>query len=492
MPLRDFVGWCWPLLEPGTPLVWNWTMDAICDHVQALLDGELGKQNLLILVPPGFCKSTVVGVAAPVWRWINRPAWRGMFASGNERVSTRDSIKRRFLIEDSAYRQTFGPSWTLAADANLKTRYENSARGFHQALSTGQRVTGDRADGLFIDDPQDAGNIHSALEREAVERWYFEAFANRLNDMQTGTRCLIMQRLHSLDLAGLILEREPDAWEVLTIPQQWDETLRRTTSLGWTDPRTTDGELAFPQRYPLHVVEAERVRLGRSAFASQHQQRPFDAAGEIFRADAIQRWPEGAALPSFTRQILSLDTAFSTKTTADYSVILEVGEFDRGYFVLSCLRQRLEYPQLKAAAVQLASAGGISAVIVEDKASGQSLVQDLRQTTSLPVLPIRVDTDKVSRAHVCVPTVEAGRVFVPAGAPWVSEFLDELTAFPKGAHDDCVDAFTQAVSYLVGAGSPAILEYFRQEITADKAKPLAQRPGVIATDFDLFGHGHGT
>ena len=68
MPLRDFVGWCWPLLEPGTPLVWNWTMDAICDHVQALLDGELGKQNLLILVPPGFCKSTVVGVAAPVWR----------------------------------------------------------------------------------------------------------------------------------------------------------------------------------------------------------------------------------------------------------------------------------------------------------------------------------------------------------------------------------------------------------------------------------------
>jgi predicted phage terminase large subunit-like protein len=450
MTLYQFVRWCWQILEPATPFVDNWTIGALCDHMQALLDGKLGKQNLMALVPPGFAKSTVVSVAAPVWKWIKDPAWRAMQASGNDRVSIRDSLKRRQLIEGAPYRRTFSISWRLAADANLKTRYANTAMGFHQALSTGQRVTGDRADHLGIDDPQDAATIQSEAEREAVERFYFEAYANRLSNMQTGTRALIMQRLHSLDLAGLILEREGNAWEVLTIPQEWDEGRRTVTSLGWSDPRKADGELAFPLRYPKEVVDAERVRLGRSAYASQHQQQPFDAEGEIFRVSNVQLWPTGTPMPIFTRRILSLDTAFSVKSTADYSVMIELGQFDRGVMVLSCLRKRLEYPQLKQAAVQLAALGGISAVLIEDKASGQSLVQDLQQSTSLPVKPIKVDTDKVTRAHVVVPTVEAGRIFAPADAPWLNDFLTELAAFPKGVHDDQVDAFTQGVTYLIG------------------------------------------
>jgi predicted phage terminase large subunit-like protein len=449
MNLAQFVRWAWPILEPGTPLIWNWHLEAICLHVEALLLRTLGMQNLMILVPPGFMKSTIVDVAAPVWMWIKRPSWRAMLASGNERVSTRDSLKRRLLIGGAAFRRTFSPQWKLAADSNQKTLFGNTARGFMQALSSGQRVTGDRADALFIDDPQDAATIHSEADRDAVARWYFEAFANRLSDMMTGTRCLIMQRLHSLDLAGLILEREGSLWEVVCIPQQWDEKRRTVTSLGWTDPRKDDGELAFPARYPANVVEAERVRLGRSAFASQHQQEPFDAAGEIFRPEAINLWPASVPLPKFSRRILSLDTAFSIKSSADYSVILELGLFDRGVFVVSCLRQRLEYPQLKQAAVQLASGGGISAVLIEDKASGQSLVQDMRQSTRLPVLPVRVDSDKVSRAHVVVPSVEAGRIFAPADASWLDEFLKELAAFPKGAHDDIVDAFTQGVAHLL-------------------------------------------
>jgi predicted phage terminase large subunit-like protein len=473
MTLAQFTRWAWPLLEPGTPLVWNWHLDAICDHVEALLLNTLGKQNLMILVPPGFMKSTIVSVCAPSWKWIRRPSWRAMFASGNERVSTRDSLKRRTLIDGRPFRSTFSPQWTLSADSNQKTLFANTARGFMQALSSGQRVTGDRADDLFIDDPQDAATIQSEAERDAVARWYFEGYANRLSNMQTGHRCLIMQRLHSLDLAGLIQEREGPLWEIVTIPQTWDEKRRIVTSLGWTDPRKEDGALAFPARYPQHIVEAERVRLGRSAYASQHQQEPFDSAGEIFRPDAIQLWPAGIPLPSFKRRILSLDTAFSKKSTADYSVILELGEFDRGVMIISCLRQRLEYPQLKFAAVQLASAGGISAVLVEDKGSGQSLVQDMQQSTSLPVLPVKVDSDKITRAHVIVPTVEAGRVFAPSDAPWLEDFLNELAAFPKGKHDDQVDAFTQGVAHLIlqaqwGIGSVGM---------GPRTDPLAGIPG---------------
>lgn len=449
LTLLQFVKWAWPILEPATAFVDNWHISCLCDHTQALLEGTLGKRNLMILVPPGFAKSTIVSVCAPSWVWVTEPSWRALLASGNERVSTRDSLKRRYLITHPSFRRAFAPQWSLSDDSNLKTRYQNTALGFHQAMSTNQRVTGDRADSLFLDDPSDAASIHSLLEQEAIGRFYFEAMANRLSDMTTGTRVLIQQRLHSRDLAGQILEREGSQWEVVTIPQEWDEARRKVTSLGWTDPRKDDGELAFPIRYPKEVVEAERTRLGRSAYSSQHQQLPFDAEGEIFKPDQIQLWPAGMPLPNFKRRILSLDTAFSVKSTADYSVMLEMGEFDRGIMLLSCLRKRMEYPQLKAAAKFLGSAGGISAVLIEDKASGQSLVQDMRQSTGLPVLPIKVDADKVSRAHVCVPTVEAGRIFAPADAPWLREFLTELAAFPKGSHDDQVDAFTQGISYLI-------------------------------------------
>lgn len=449
LSLMQFVKWAWPILEPATAFVDNWHIGCLCDHTQALLEGTLGKRNLMVLVPPGFAKSTIVSVCAPAWVWVTEPSWRAILASGNERVSTRDSLKRRHIIGSREYRGAFAPAWSLSADANLKTRYQNTALGFQQAISTGQRVTGDRADALFIDDPQDAANIHSEAEREGVARWYFEGYANRLSDMTTGTRCLIMQRLASLDLAGMIQEREGSQWEIVTIPQEWDEARRKVTSLGWTDPRKEDGELAFPIRYPKEVVEGERHRLGRSAYSSQHQQLPFDADGEIFKPEHIQLWPVGQELPHFRRRILSLDTAFSIKSTADYSVILEMGEFERGVMVISCLRKRMEYPQLKAAAKFLGSLNGISVVLIEDKASGQSLVQDMRQSTGLPVLPVKVDADKISRAHVCVPTVEAGTVYAPADAPWLADFLNELAAFPKGSHDDQVDAFTQGINYLI-------------------------------------------
>ena len=490
--LAQFLKAFWALLEPAAALIWNWHLDCICEHVAALLEGKLVKRNLKILCPPGLGKSSIVSVAAPVWWWVRNPESRMMFASGNERVSTRDSWKRRYLLESPEFRRTFAPQWTLADDANLKTRYQNSAHGFHQALSVGQRVTGDRADSLFIDDPQDAATVHSAAERGKVERWW-PAFANRLNDMERGTRCLIMQRLHSLDLCGYLDATEGDHWETLTILQEHDEGRRKVTSLGWTDPRQADGELLFPKRFPSPIVEIEKSRLGRSGYASQHQQEPFDASGEIFRTDSIQFWPEGAPLPTFSNRILSLDTAFSTKSSADYSVALELGQFDRGIFIVSCLRQKLEYPQLKAAAVQLAAAGGITAVLIEDKGSGMSLAQDLRQQTSLPVVPVGVTSDKITRAHTCVPTVDAGRIFVPTGAPWVADFLTELTSFPKGGHDDMCDAFTQGVSYLVAqTGANGFLAWFEKDTAvqaatvADKRIALADRPGVRA--FDIFGH----
>ena len=148
---------------------------------------------------------------------------------------------------------------------------------------------------------------------------------------------------------------------------------------------------------------------------------------------------------------ISIDSAFKTGEENDYSVAVVLGEFERGVFILDIVRGRLAYPQLRATMMELWVKWRARVVLVEDKASGQSLIQDLQQSTKLPVRPVKVDGDRLSRAHTVVPTWEAGRVYAPAGACFLPEFLAELTAFPKSAHDDQVDAFVQGVRYATGS-----------------------------------------
>ena len=182
----------------------------MCDHVEALLSGKLGKTNLIIAVPPGTMKSTIVSVATPAWMWINQPQWRAIHASGNFQVSVRDSLRCRAILDSTWYRSKFGISWQFAFDQNLKAYYANSASGFRSAVSSGSKITGSRADSLFVDDALDASDAYSDNARMTVIDWWRQAFANRLNDAQTGTRCIIQQRLHPEDLVGWVLANEPD------------------------------------------------------------------------------------------------------------------------------------------------------------------------------------------------------------------------------------------------------------------------------------------
>lgn len=465
--LSYFVKFAWRIIEPETPLIWNWHLDAVCDHVQAFLEKRLDKRNLIINVPPGSMKSTIISVMSPAWMWLHNPSWRGLFFSGNESIGLRDSMKCRDIIESEWYQQTFQPTWKFEKDQNAKGHYRNTASGFRKAQSAGSRVTGERADSMFIDDPLDASEAFSKPARDSIITWWTQAASNRLNDLRTGGRCIIMQRLHEEDLTGYVLKYEPDDWERLIIRQEYELNSDKT-SLGWSDPRTVEGSLFFPERFPNDVIAIEKRRLGSYGYAGQHQQRPSASEGGLFkRADWSYYKPLEPKELGITQIIQGWDTAFKTGEENDYSACITIGVSQNRYYILDLWKQKVEYPELKRTVVNQFEKWKPSLVLIEDKASGQSLIQELRRDTRIAIHPYKVDRDKIARANSVTPIHEAKLCYLPENTPWVSDFIESLSAFPTAPHDDDVDAFVMTLNYASRGGS-GLLQFMQLE--AEKLK----------------------
>ncbi len=354
--LSVFSRLAWHVLEPTTPLEWNWHLDAICDHVQAVLDGWVAVQrargsglpdppqtiqNLVMNVPPGTGKSRFVSVLALPWMWLRWPTWRAMFISGNPRVVLRDADLCRVLLEHEWYRSTFSPTWSLAKDQNAKGFYRNTAGGTRMAIGTGAKITGDRADAGFFDDPNDADEMRSAVYRQGVLDWYDSAAGNRVNDLRSSTRILIQQRLHEQDLTGHLLKQ--GGWDHLCVPQEFEPARATPTAIGWRDPRTAEGELMHPARFTPAVVAAEKARMGPTTYAGQHQQRPVPAGGSLFK-EAWFEFVDPGAVPKLTRVARAWDMAATDPNGTndpDHTAGVKVGVDAAGtYYVMNVRRTR--------------------------------------------------------------------------------------------------------------------------------------------------------
>lgn len=486
--LAEFVQAAWHVLEPSTPLVWGWHMQAICDHTQALLAGWLASQgggpppavqNLAVAVPPGSSKSRIVSVMAPAWLWVRATSARLQAISGNPRVALRDSVYCRDLILSDWYQAAFQPTWELKEDQNAKGQFNNTAGGFRKAVGAGARITGDRADVTIVDDPLDAADRHSSVARGGVNDWWDSAAASRVNDPDRSVRIFIAQRLHQDDLTGHVLATEPDAWERLVIPQEWEETQRHTTWIGWTDPRTEPGELMCAARFSAATVARERARLGSAGYAAQHQQRPAPEDGALFKMGWLQRF-DLANVSRFDAVVHSWDLRNSRtdKEGTSYVCGLCVGVLGAARYVLDVRRGRWSPMQSEQAIVDAAAAwakqwGSTRAILVEEKAAGARAIEFLRAQRIGNVLPVNPGTaSKTQRAGWVSPVVEAGNLYLPRdGLPWVAPFIDELLAFPFAANDDQVDALTQALEWLASnaAAQPTTLAVTPDNANARRA-----------------------
>ena len=426
-------------------------MDAMAEHMQALATGGIASNRLLINVPPGASKSTIVGVMYPAWLWGpgGQPWHRYIGAAHEQGLAVRDNRMTRELVTSDWYKRLW--PLTLKGDQNEKLYFENDKRGFRQACAVAS-MTGRRGHTISLDDPLSPEKAHSDKERETALRVLSETIPTRLNDPATSAIVIVMQRLHERDPSGYVLA-EGLGYEHLCIPMEYEAARHCRTSIGWSDPRTVDGELMFPDRFPQAVIDRDKKALGSYAWAGQMQQRPTPSGGGILKDEWWRYYTEPPALEYRT---IYADTAQKTGTQNDYSVIQCWGKSRTGQAVLlDQIRGKWEAPELLVQARAFwakhkPGAATLRAFKVEDKVSGTGLIQTLKRE-GIPMLAIQRDRDKVTRAYDAAPMIESGNVLLPRDAPWLSDLLAEATVFPNGQHDDQLDPLFDAVADMLSA-----------------------------------------
>lgn len=478
--LVDFVRGAWPIVEgPIDRFKINWHIELHCEHLEAVYDKIV--PNLLANVPPGSMKSILTSVCWPAWVWVRRPDARFFTASYGQDLATRDAVRTRALVESAWFAELWGNKVSIARNQNQKMRYETTSGGWRLATSVGGRGTGEHPDYKIIDDPHNVKEAESDAERQGALDWYDLTLSSRgaSRDSQT---VVIMQRLHEKDLAGHIMEKEEfkEEWEHLCLPMRYEPN-RYTSTIG-KDPREESGEiLLWPKLFDEKKVKKLERALGEYGAAGQLQQRPSLKGGGILKIKHFQLWPSNLKLPSLEFVFQSYDTAFkeqnltskSGKSAPDYSAGSVYGLFNHpkdkmpAVLILDAWEERLSYPNLRAKVIKdwQARYGGDDelklrgrlpdAVIVEDKASGQSLIQDLG-LANIPVSPYNPGrADKIARGHMAAPILELDRFYVlessaRPGQPvsWMKFMLDRVEKFPNDEFDDVVDTFTQACLYI--------------------------------------------
>lgn len=426
--------------------MWNWHIDAISEHLEAVTRGEI--RNLLINIPPRYGKSTLICVMWPSWEWVTSPNLRYLFASYSESLALRDNVRARWLIMSEWYQQNWGDVFRFAGDMNQQTKVANDKTGYRMAFGSGGSVTGEGGARLVIDDAHNMKDVDSPGQTAKIVAWHDNVWYNRTNNPAKVARVYVMQRGRADDLSGHLLER--GGIEHLCLPQEY-EGRTMVTSLGWKDPRTEDGQLLWPARMSEeHTADLKRT-LGSFAYAAQYQQRPAPAAGGVWKRDWLRFYRQSELPRFFDEVITSWDCTFKDTKNSDYVCGHKIGRVGADYYLIDQRWAKMEFPATLKAIEEFNDEHRwlINATLVEDKANGPAVISALRSKIS-GLIPITPEGGKEARAAAVAPLFEAGNIYLPMEEelPWVGEMIVEWVTFPAAPHDDRVDAFSQGLVWM--------------------------------------------
>lgn len=389
-------------------------------------------KRLMVFIPPRHGKSLLISQYFPAWYLGLFPERRFMLTSYGDDFSAGWGSKSRDLLRQWGH--LYGVAISDSSSSASAWNIAGNTGGLI-AAGVGGQLTGYGAHILSIDDPyKSREEAKSITVRERVYEWYTQTAYPRLEP--DGAVILVMQRWHHDDLAGRLLrdQSHADRWDVVCLPaiaEEQDELGRMP------------GDALWPEHWPVEKLEAIKAAMGGYAWSSQYQQRPSPSKGATFRREWMdKRYRETPLLPTI---IQTIDSAFQTGVSNDYSVIATWGTDGKNYYLLDVWCERVEFPDLISAIKAQAARHRPNSIVIENAASGQSAIQTLKRETNLPIVGLRFKGSKQSRADSVSPLFEAGKVYLPDDAPWLSDWIEEHVQFPRAPHDDRVDTTSMAL-----------------------------------------------
>ncbi len=491
--LSLFIEKTFEIVDPSTQYLHNWHIDCISEHLEACHRREI--KRLLITIPPRYMKSISCNVAFPAWVLGHNPSEKILSASYSLDLSLKHSVDCRLMMQSDWYKSCF-PGTRIADDQNEKSKFITTKRGQRIATSVGGTVTGEGANILILDDIHSALQAQSEVIRESQIEWISQSFLSRLNDKKNGVIIGVMQKLHLADAATFLLKQ--GGYIHVNLPAIAPNN--KTISIGKFYKEIKTGDILHPEREDAKMLAVLRRQMGESTFSAQYLQNPVPDGGGIIKQKWFELWPANKKLPSFVYVMQIWDTAFTEKVTGDPSGVITLGVFfpeeeDRenlqtvggGFAVMliDCENEHLGFPALRKKMIEMRSyrygerEKAVDMVLVEDKASGQSIIQELRNA-NLPVKAFKVGRmDKTARLHSISHFIENGLFYIPESTKrpgefrdWAMEFVNQVCSFPAAEHDEMVDCLSSAMITL-SQMTFLRMDSIAEEIDEDRSDPHA-------------------
>jgi predicted phage terminase large subunit-like protein len=429
----------------GTPYLHNWHVEAMAWHLQQVESGRI--QRLIITLPPRCLKSITASVAFAAWVLARDPTKKLLCLSFSDQLVSKHALDCRTVMQSPWYQRAF-PRTRIGRDKNRELDFVTTARGGRYATTLGGAVTGRGGDIIIMDDPLKPSDAMSKTIRTSVNETFDRTLYSRLDDKKRGAMVVVCQRLHVDDLVGHLLSKG-EGWVHLSLPAIAEIDQFVPVGPGKIHVRRK-GEVLHPAHEPLHVLENMRSALGTFNFSAQYQQCPIPVEGELLQWSWFLTYDELPQREGDDFIVQSWDTASKAGELNDFSVCTTWLVHGRTYYLLHVLREKLRYPALRRRAIEHAHALGADTVLIEDKGSGISLIQDLQAADDFgkEVCAVEPTEDKVTRMSSQSATIEAGRVLIPERAEWLEELRMEVLQFPHGNNDDQVDSISQFLNWI--------------------------------------------
>jgi predicted phage terminase large subunit-like protein len=443
----SFVHRCFVTLNPSRPYHPNWHILAIAHHLEEVRLGDI--RRLIINAPPRSLKSVVSSVAFPAFVLGHDPTQCVIGISYSSDLAIKHSNDFRTIMTSPWYRSLF-PGTRISRTKNSETEIVTTKNGFRLATSIDGTLTGRGGDIMIIDDPLKPSDALSDSRREYVNNWFSNTLLSRLNDKVNSKIVLAMQRLHMDDLTGM-LSRTSDDWTLLNLAAIAEQ--EENIQIGEDEYHVRRvGDLLHAEREPKSVLDPLRSQLGPDTFAAQYQQNPIPPGGMMIKREWIRRYDELPVRASSSGVIQSWDTASKAGEQNDWSVCTTWLCHEKKYYLIDVLRDRFDFPTLRARAIAYARAHKVNKILIEDTGVGTALVAEL-QKEGLSAIAVKPEHDKQTRMSIQSAKFESGRVLLPTQASWLDKFEAELFAFPNGDHDDQVDSTSQALAHEIPGDS---------------------------------------